>query len=278
MRPPISRMRSAPLMRAFRPRARARCRDRRHNSNDRRRNSEARRNEVATGRSKRSAKRAMPWRRVASSREPPRMTIGALGARKHGAERARCRRAPARLAAGSTRGASATAAVSVSMSSGSAITTGPGRPCMATRKARATSSGMRSGRSISTDPFRHRAEHGLVVDLLERLALAHAGVDLADEQDHRRRILHRDVDAVAGIGRAGAAGDEADAGPAGQLAIGLGHHRGAAFGAADHDVDRAVMQRVERGEIAFARHAGDALDALRDELVDQDLAAGAGVA
>ncbi|MGC0388810.1 hypothetical protein ACVIU7_003897 [Bradyrhizobium liaoningense] len=127
-------------------------------------------------------------------------------------------------------------------------------------------------------PFRHGAEHRLVVELLERLALAHAGVDLADEQDHRRRILHRDVDAVAGIGRAGAAGDEADAGAAGQLAIGFRHHRSAAFGPAYHDVDRAVMQRIERRQIALARHAGDALDALGDELIDQDLAPGAGVA
>ena len=54
---------------------------------------------------------------------------------------------------GSTRGASMTAACSVSMFSGSEITTGPGRPCMATRNARATSSGIRSGRSISTAHF-----------------------------------------------------------------------------------------------------------------------------
>lgn len=47
-------------------------------------------------------------------------------------------------------GASATSAVSVSMSSGSDTTTGPGRPCMATRKARAISSGMRAASSIST--------------------------------------------------------------------------------------------------------------------------------
>ena len=38
-------------------------------------------------------------------------------------------------------------------------------------------------------PFRHRAEHGAVVEFLERLALAHVARDLADEQDHRRRIL-----------------------------------------------------------------------------------------
>ena len=54
------------------------------------------------------------------------------------------------VSAGSTRGASATSAISVSMSSGSEITTGPGLPCIATRNARATSSGMRSALSIST--------------------------------------------------------------------------------------------------------------------------------
>ena len=42
----------------------------------------------------------------------------------------------------------------------------------------------------------------------------------------------RDVEARAGVGGAGAARDEADAGPAGELAIGLGHHGGAAFLAA----------------------------------------------
>ncbi len=45
--------------------------------------------------------------------------------------------------------ASATTAASVSMSSGSAMTTGPGRPEVATWKARLTISGMRAGSSIS---------------------------------------------------------------------------------------------------------------------------------
>ena len=45
----------------------------------------------------------------------------------------------------------ATASVAAeSTSSGSATTTGPGRPVRATAKARATSSGMRSAASIST--------------------------------------------------------------------------------------------------------------------------------
>ena len=37
----------------------------------------------------------------------------------------------------------------------------------------------------------------------------------------------------------------------------------------------ASMQRVERGEIGFARDAIDPLDALGDELVDENLPAGA---
>ena len=36
------------------------------------------------------------------------------------------------------------------------------------------------------------------------------------------------------------------------------------------------MQRVEHGEIGFARHAKGVLDALRDKLIDEDLAACAG--
>ena len=39
------------------------------------------------------------------------------------------------------------------MSSGSETTTGPGRPCMATRKARAISSGKRAALSTSTTHF-----------------------------------------------------------------------------------------------------------------------------
>ena len=70
---------------------------------------------------------------------------------------------------GSGAGASAS---SVSMSSGSAITTGPGRPDVATAKARVTSSGMRAGIVDLGHPFGDAAEEAPVVDLLEGLALA----------------------------------------------------------------------------------------------------------
>ena len=72
------------------------------------------------------------------------------------------------------------------MSSGSAITTGPGRPEVATAKARVTISGMRAASSISTAHLAMPPKKLLVVDLLQRLALADAAGDLADEQDHRR--------------------------------------------------------------------------------------------
>ena len=75
----------------------------------------------------------------------------------------------------------------------------------------------------------------------------------------------------------GPARHEADAGAAGELAVGLRHHRRAALLAADGDVDRGVVQRVEHGEVALARHAEEVIDAVDDELVDEDLAAGPGV-
>ena len=125
-------------------------------------------------------------------------------------------------------------------------------------------------------PLGDRAEHRAVVELLERLALAHFTRDLADEQDHRRRILARDVQAGRRIGGARPAGDEADAGPAGRLADRFRHDRGAALLPADRDRDVAVVEGVERRDIALARHAEHVMHAVDDELVDQDLAGGPG--
>src|SRR4029453_7243279 len=115
------------------------------------------------------------------------------------------------------------------MSSGSAITTGPGRPATARWKAWLTSSGMRAGSSICATHFESGPNMRRVIPLLEGLALDLVARHLADEENHRRRILEGGVDADRGVGGAGPAGDEADAGPAGQLAIGLGHVGGATF-------------------------------------------------
>src|SRR5690606_2349604 len=85
-----------------------------------------------------------------------------------------------------------------------------------------------------------------------------------------------DVQADGGVARARAAGHEGDAGPAGQLAVGLGHIGDAAFLPADDEIDPGrVVQRVERGEEALAGNGEDAIAALREELVDEDASTGA---
>ena len=123
-------------------------------------------------------------------------------------------------------------------------------------------------------PFGHRAEHGAVVEFLERLALAHVARHLADEHDERRRILARDVDAGRRVGGARPAGDEADARTAGRLADRLRHHRGAALLPAHGDGEIAVVKRVEHREIALARHAEDVAHAVNAQLIDQNLGGG----
>ncbi len=72
----------------------------------------------------------------------------------------------------------------------------------------------------------------------------------------------------------GPAGHETDAGPAGGLADGFRHHRGAAFLTADGERDRAVVECVEGGEIALARHAEGMVDTVSDKLIDEDFASG----
>ena len=58
--------------------------------------------------------------------------------------------------------------------------------------------------------------------------------------------------------------------------MGVGHHGGAAFLAADGDLDVGVVQAVQHRQIAFAGNAENVFDALGDELVDEDVAAEAG--
>ncbi len=68
-----------------------------------------------------------------------------------------------------------------------------------------------------------------------------------------------------------------DAGPAGQLAVRLGHVRRAAFLPADDQPQpiARVVQGVEHRQIALAGNAKGQVDALGKKVGDQDLAAGA---
>ena len=118
-----------------------------------------------------------------------------------------------------------------------------------------------------------RGEKRPIVHLLEGAPPHHRPLDLADEQDHRRRIVLGDMQPMRGVGRAGAAGDEADSWPPGQAPFGQRHHRRARLLPADGQFDRRVVHGVEGGEVGFAGNAIDPLDPLRDELVDENLSA-----
>ena len=125
-------------------------------------------------------------------------------------------------------------------------------------------------------PFGERREHRGEIDFLKALAVAVVAGDIADKKDHRGAVLHRGMDADAGIGRAGATGDKGDTGLSSHLAVGLCHEGGAAVLAGGDGLDgAAVVQRVEHREEAFPGDGEDALGALNDQLVDENLCAGA---
>ena len=86
------------------------------------------------------------------------------------------------------------------------------------------------------------------------------------------RVLHGDVHADRAVAGAGAARDERRRGPAGQLAVGLGHvHRARLESAGDQlQLLAHVVEAVERVEKALARHFEHVVDALRDQRVRQD--------
>ena len=81
------------------------------------------------------------------------------------------------------------------------------------------------------------------------------------------------MDPGAGVGRAGAAGDEGDAGAPGHLAVGIGHVGDPALLPADDGVDVGrVVERVEHREEALAGNREDAVAAVDAKLVDEDAA------
>src|SRR5581483_6854110 len=88
----------------------------------------------------------------------------------------------------------------------------------------------------------------------------------------------RGVHADGGVGGAGPARHEADARPAGELAVGLGHVAGAALVAAGDEADgvAGVVEGVERGEETLAGHLEDQVHAVDAKLVDEDPAARTG--
>jgi hypothetical protein len=110
--------------------------------------------------------------------------------------------------------------------------------------------------------------------LLKRLAVDLVARHLADQHDHRRRVLKRGVHTDRGVAGTGPAGHQEHTGLAGQLAVGLGHERGATFLAAGDEADLGrVEKRIEDFEVAFAGDAERHIDAVRLERCDNKLSA-----
>jgi hypothetical protein len=86
----------------------------------------------------------------------------------------------------------------------------------------------------------------------------------------RNPVLLGDVHGDGGVRRTGAAADEGDAGPAGDLGVAYRHEPGAALVPAYDGLDGvAVMQGIQRREVAFARDAEHAVDAVGGETVNE---------
>src|SRR5437870_2906388 len=127
-------------------------------------------------------------------------------------------------------------------------------------------------------PLRDVPEHAAVVDLLERLAVGEGARHLTGEEDERRRILGGGVDADRRVRRPRTARDQRDAGPPAELAVGVGHVRGAALVPADDEADTVarVVQPVQHRQMALARDAEDVVHALDEQALHQDLPAAPG--
>ena len=83
----------------------------------------------------------------------------------------------------------------------------------------------------------------------------------------------RDVHTGTGIGGPWSARHHADPRPAGQFALGLGHHRGPPFLAANDETDRIgmIVEGVQNSQIAFAGNAEHGVDTMDAQLIGQDL-------
>ena len=124
------------------------------------------------------------------------------------------------------------------------------------------------------DGLGRAAEDQGVVHLLERLPAQECPGHLPDDEQQRRAVLVGGVQGDARVRRARTARDEADGGPAGELAGSLGHvgcrglvPRGDQTGYVV--AGPQVVERVKDGQEALARHAGHQRDAGRHEALDE---------
>ena len=125
------------------------------------------------------------------------------------------------------------------------------------------------------DPLRDLTKEGLEVYLLEGFAVPPLPGYLPEEQDHRRRILTPDMQPGRSVRRPRTPCRHHDSRPSRELPPGFGGHRRPAFLPADRHLDRAVIERVEKRQIALAGDAKGPLDAVPDKRISENLSAGA---
>lgn len=122
------------------------------------------------------------------------------------------------------------------------------------------------------DLLRQTREHLRVVDSLRRLAVPEGVFHLADEQNHRCRVLLRHVHAIRRMGDTGATGSETDAWSVGQLAVGIDHVRGDTLVTNDDGADAVgIIRRAKRRQVAFLGNAIDGIDGITLQCLCQDL-------
>ena len=121
-------------------------------------------------------------------------------------------------------------------------------------------------------PLRHGLHHPHDVDVLVALLVHLREARLARQRDHRRAVEVGVGEAGDEVGRAGPERAEADARPAGQAAVGVGHERPALLVPDRQELDRlGVVERIVQVERLLARDPEDVLDALVLEAPDEEL-------
>jgi hypothetical protein len=105
------------------------------------------------------------------------------------------------------------------------------------------------------DPLRDGREEAAVVHFLEALAVGLAHRDLADQQHQRRAVRCATCTPMAAWQAPGPRVTTRHAGPAGQLALRLGHVDGAGLEAAGDQLELVAhgVEAVEQVEVALAR-------------------------
>ena len=125
------------------------------------------------------------------------------------------------------------------------------------------------------DLLTDRAIEFVIIHFLEGFAIFLITRDLTDENDHRRRILHRRMNTDRAIACAGAPRHHRDARLSGELAVGFRHIGGTAFLAASDCLNLVlcVVQCIDNRKITLSRNAENRVDTVDAKLVDQYLPA-----